>query len=284
MPLRHAYRLCPEAVFLPVDYDEYVKTSGKIKGILRSFTPLLEDVGIDEAFLDITDIDMRSEEIANKIKEKIMEETGLTCSIGIGPNKLLAKISSDMKKPDGLTIISSADTKEMIWPLPVRKLWGVGPKTEKRLHDIGIITIGDLASIPREKLIVDFGQSYGNYLYEASRGIDESPLITHWEPKSMSRETTFQRDTDNWNVIARNLADLTTDVVNSMKESGHQGKTVTIKVRFSNFETHTRAKTLDEFTDSLDIMRKAVFEVLGLIELKKKVRLIGMRVSNLKKV
>jgi DNA polymerase-4 len=284
MPLRHAYRLCPEAVFLPVDYDKYVKASEKIKAILKSFTPLLEDVGIDEAFLDITDIDMESEAIARRIKDKIREEIGLTCSIGIGPNKLLAKIASDMKKPDGLTIISPEDIKKMIWPLPVRKLWGVGPKTEKRLHDVGIITIGDLASIPPEKLIEDFGQSYGNYLYEASRGIDESPLITHWEPKSMSRETTFQRDIDNWNVIAKNLADLTRDVVNSMKESGYQGKTVTIKIRFSNFETHTRAKTLDEFTDSLDIMRKAVFEVLGLIELKKKVRLIGMRVSNLKKV
>jgi DNA polymerase-4 len=284
MPLRNAYRLCPEAIFLPVDYDAYVKASEKIKALLRSFTPLLEDVGIDEAFLDITDIDMASEEIANKIKEKIKVETGLTCSIGIGPNKLLAKIASDMKKPDGLTIISPEDIQKMIWPLPVRKLWGVGPKTEKRLQDIGIITIGDLASIPPEKLIGDFGQSYGNYLYEASKGIDETPLITHWEPKSMSRETTFQRDTDNWTLIAKNLADLTKDVVDSMKASGYQGKTVTIKIRFSDFETHTRAKTLDNFTDSLDIIRKAAFEVLGRIELKKKVRLIGMRVSNLKKV
>ena len=284
MPLRHAYRLCPEAIFLPVDYDAYVKASEKIKALLRSFTPLLEDVGIDEAFLDITDIDMASEEIANKIKEKIREETGLTCSIGIGPNKLLAKIASDMKKPDGLTIIAPEDIQNMIWPLPVRKLWGVGPKTEKRLQDIGIVTIGDLASIPPEKLIGDFGQSYGNYLYEASKGIDETPLITQWEPKSMSRETTFQRDTDNWTLIAKNLADLTKDVVGSMKASNYQGKTVTIKIRFSDFETHTRAKTLDDFTDSLDTIRKAAFEVLGRIELKKKVRLIGMRVSNLKKV
>jgi DNA polymerase-4 len=284
MPLRHAYRLCPEAVFLPVDYNEYAKVSGKIKAILRGFTPLVEDVGIDEAFLDITDIDMESEEMVKRIKDKITEETGLSCSIGIGPNKLLAKIASDMKKPDGLTIISPENITKMIWPLPVRKLWGVGPKTEKRLQDIGITTIGDLASIPLEKLTGDFGQSYGNYLYEASRGIDETPLITRWEPKSMSRETTFQRDTDNWNVIAKNLANLTKDVVDSMKESGYQGKTITIKIRYSNFETHTRAKTLDEFTDSLDTIRKAAFEVLGRIELKKKVRLIGMRISNLKKV
>lgn len=283
MPLRHAYRLCPEAVFLPVDYDEYLKVSEKIKGILRNFTPLVEDVGIDEAFLDITDVDMESEEIAKRIKERIKKETGLTCSIGIGPNKLLAKIASDMKKPDGLTIISTADVKKLIWPLTVRKLWGVGPKTEKRLKDIGINTIGDLASIPLERLKEYFGQSYGSYLYEASRGIDESPVITYWEPKSMSRETTFQKDTDNWDVISKNLAELSRDVVDSMKESGYKGKTVTIKIRFSDFETHTRAKTLDDSTDSLEIIRKAAFEALAKIELKKKVRLIGVRVSSLQK-
>lgn len=284
MPLRRAYRLCPAAVFLPVDYDEYLKVSEKIKGILRNFTPLVEDVGIDEAYLDITDVDMESEEIAKRIKERIKKETGLTCSIGIGPNKLLAKIASDMKKPDGLTIISTADVKKLIWPLPVRKLWGVGPKTEKRLKDIGINTIGDLASIPLERLTEHFGESYGNYLYEASRGIDESPVITYWEPKSMSRETTFQKDTDNWNVISKNLAELSRDVVDSMKESGYKGKTVTIKIRFSDFKTYTRAKTLDDFTDSLEIIRKAAFEAFRRIELKKKVRLIGVRVSTLKKV
>jgi len=284
MPLRRAYRLCPEAIFLPVDYEEYKKVSEKIKDILRSFTPLVEDVGIDEAFLDITDVDMESEEIAKRIKERIRKETGLTCSIGIGPNKLLAKIASDMKKPDGLTIISEKDIQKVIWPLIVRKLWGVGPKTEKRLKDIGINTIGDLASLRLERLTEHFGESYGNYLYEASRGIDESPVITYWEPKSMSRETTFQKDTDNWNVISKNLAELSRDVVDSMKESGYKGKTVTIKIRFSDFETHTRAKTLDDFTDSLEIIRKAAFEAFGRIELKKKVRLIGVRVSTLKKV
>lgn len=284
MPLRKAYRLCPEATFLPVDYDEYLKVSEKIKEILRSFTPLVEDVGIDEVFLDITDVDMESEEIAKSIKERIRKEVGLTCSIGIGPNKLLAKISSDMKKPDGLTIISTADVKKLIWPLPVRKLWGVGPKTESRLKDIGINTIGDLASIPLERLIEYFGESYGNYLYEASRGIDESPVVTYWEPKSMSREITFQRDTDNWNIISKNLAELSKVVVDYMKESGYKGKTVMIKIRFSDFKTYTRAKTLDDFTDSLEIVRKAAFEALGRIELKKKVRLIGVRVSNLTKV
>lgn len=284
MPLQRAYRLCPEAIFLPVDYDEYMRVSEKIKDILRRFTPLIENVGIDEAFLDITDIDMESEEVAKKIKERIKKEVGLTCSIGIGPNKLIAKIASDMKKPDGLTIISEEDIRGTIWPLPARKLWGVGPKTERRLNEMGILTIGDLTSVPLESLTEEFGKSYGNYLYESSRGVDESPVITYWEPKSISRETTFQIDTDNWNVIAKNLAELTRDVVDTMKESGYKGKTVTVKIRFSDFNTYTKAKTLDDFSDSLEIIRKAAFEALGRIELKKKVRLVGVRVSSLKKI
>jgi len=284
MPLRTAYRLCPEAVFLPVDYDEYSRVSKIIKGILRSFTPLLEDVGIDEAFLDITDLNIGSEEVAREIKKKIKDELHLTCSIGIAPNKLLAKIASDMKKPDGLTMVSEKDIERLIWPLPVRKLWGVGPKTEACLKDIGINTIGKLASKTLEELVADFGQSYGRYLYEASKGIDESPVVTHWEPKSMSREITFQTDTDNWQTIAKNLAELAQDVVDNMKQFGYKGKTITIKIRFSDFKTHTRAKTLDDFTDSIDIVRKAAFEALGRIELKKKVRLIGIKVGRLIKV
>lgn len=284
MPLRTAYRLCPEAVFLPVDYDEYLRVSKIIKDILRSFTPLLEDVGIDEAFLDISDLNIGSEEIAMEIKKKIKDELDLTCSIGIAPNKLLAKIASDMKKPDGLTIVSEKDIERLLWPLPVRKLWGVGPKTEACLKDIGINTIGKLASKPLEELVAHFGQSYGRYLYEASKGIDESPVVIHWEPKSMSREFTFQTDTDNWQIIAKNLAELTQDVVDNMKQFGYKGKTVTIKIRFSDFKTHTRAKTLDDFTDSIDIVRKAAFEALGRIELKKKVRLIGIKVGRLVKV
>ncbi len=189
-----------------------------------------------------------------------------------------------MKKPDGLTIVSEGDIEKIIWPLAVRKLWGVGPKTEAYLKSIGINIIGELAAMPLEKLIGHFGASYGNYLYEASRGIDESPLVTHWEPKSSSREVTFQRDTNDWQTIARTLASLTKEVAEDIKQSKHLCKTVTLKVRFEDFKTYTRAKTMDEFTGSNEIIRKAVFEALGKIELKKKVRLIGVRVSNLKKI
>ena len=241
-------------------------------------------MGIDEAFLDISSVDRPSEEIAREIKKRIKDETGLTCSIGIAPNKLLAKMASDMQKPDGLTIISEDDIRSRIWPLSVRKLWRVGPKTEAYLKEMGIQAIGDLASLSLDRLIEEFGQSYGNYLHEASRGIDESPLVTYWEPKSISRETTFQRDVDNWQMIAKILAELTKEVVSSMKEEGYQGRTVTVKIRFKDFKTYTRAKTLSRYTDSEEEIRKAAFDCLGKFELKKKVRLVGVRVSNLKKV
>ncbi len=281
MPLRTAYKLCPEAIFLPVDYKEYSRLSAIIKNMLKEFTPEIEDVGIDEAFLDISGINKSAEEIAAEIKRRLKEETGLTGSIGIAPNKLLAKIASDMQKPDGLTIIAESDIENRIWPLAVRKLWGVGPKTEAYLKGVGIETIGRLASLSLEKLTELFGNSYGKYLYEASRGKDDSPLTTRWEPKSTSRETTFQRDVDNWQVLARNLAELTKEVISDMKNSGHKGRTVTVKVRFSDFKTHTRAKTLPEATDSLEEIRRAAFECLGRIEIKKKVRLIGVRVGRL---
>jgi DNA polymerase-4 len=280
MPLRTAYKLCHDAIFLPVDYQEYSRVSGIIKTILREFSPVMEDVGIDEAFLDISEVEGTPEEISAEIKKRIKEETGLTCSIGIAQNKLLAKIASDMEKPDGLTIITGKDIEGRIWPLPVRKLWGVGPKTEAYLKGTGIDTIGQLAAVPLEKLIEQFGNSYGSYLREASRGIDESPLVTHWEPKSTSRETTFQRDVDNWQVIARNLAELTREVVNDLKQSGRRGRNVTVKVRFNDFKTITRATTLQAASDSLEEIRKAAFDCLGRIELKqKKIRLIGVRVG-----
>ena len=285
MPLRTAYKLCPSAIFLPVDYEEYSRISEKFKAVLREFTPIMEDVGIDEAFLDISSIDRPSEEIAREIKKRIKEETDLNCSIGIAPNKLLAKIASDLEKPDGLTIITEEDIEKRIWPLPARKLWGVGPKTEAYLKEkMEIKTIGELASLSLERLVEEFGQSYGSYLYEAARGIDESELTTHWEPRSVSKETTFQRDLDNWQLIAKNLVELIKDVIITMKEEGYRGRTVTVKVRFNDFTTHTRAKTLDKFTDLEGEIRKAAFDCLGRFELKKKVRLIGVRISNLEKV
>jgi len=279
LPLRTAYKLCPEAVFLPVDYDEYSRVSQIIKDILQEISPVMEDVGIDEAFLDISKIPKPPEEIAQEIKERIKNETGLTCSIGIAPNKLLAKIASDIQKPDGLTIIKEQDIEGRIWPLLVRKLWGVGPKTEESLKKMGINTIGELASMPVDRLIEMYGKSYGHYLHEASMGIDESPLVTYWEPKSISRETTFQTDINNWQIIAKTIAELTKEVVDDIRQKGYKSRTVTLKVRFSDFKTYTRAMTLQEPTDSLEYIRKAAFQCLGRIELKMKVRLLGVRLT-----
>ncbi len=284
MPLMTAYKLCPHAVFLPVDMEEYARVSDVFKEVLREFSPVMEDVGIDEAFLDLSDIDKPPEQIAREIKERIEAVTGLSCSIGIAANKLLAKIASDMQKPDGLTIIAGGDIEARIWPLPVRKLWGVGPKTEAYLKGLSINTIGELASVPVEELVGHFGKSYGHYLYEASRGLDESPLVTHWEPKSISRETTFQQDSDHWQTIARNLARLTGETVTELRERGYRCKNVTVKIRFNDFKTQTRATTLDDPADNLEIIRKAAFYCLGKFDLKKKVRLVGMRVGGLIKL
>ncbi|HSD55259.1 MAG TPA: DNA polymerase IV, partial [Burkholderiales bacterium] len=195
MPLRTAARLCPTAVFLPVDFAEYHRYSEKLKAVMKSVAPHMEDRGIDEAFLDISAIERSSEDIAREIKQRIHHETGLTCSIGIAPNKLLAKMASELQKPDGLTIIDAADLEARIWPLGVRKVPGIGPKTEARLAEMGVHTIGELAALPIGTLVDSFGRSYGVFLYEAARGIDEDPIVTHWEPKQRSRETTFQEDT-----------------------------------------------------------------------------------------
>lgn len=284
LPLKTAYKLCPQAIFLPVDYAEYSRLSGMFKAILREISPVMEDVGIDEVYLDLSDIAGTNEEIADRIKRGIFAATGLTCTIGIAPNKLLAKIASDLNKPDGLTVITEASIEEKIWPLPVRKLYGVGPKTEAALKDLGIVTIGELAARPLDWLEERFGKSYGAYLFAAARGVDDSPLVTHWEPKSASRETTFEQDVTEWQTIARTLVALTREVVEDIHDRGLTARTVTVKLRYGNFETHTRAKTLAAASAREEEIRKAVFECLKRFELKgKRVRLLGVRLSGFNK-
>lgn len=281
MPLREAYRRCPQAIFLPVDYEEYSSVSEKIMAILREYISFVEPVSLDEAFLDVSDNVRPAEEIAREIKDRIMQETGLTASIGIAPNKLLAKIASDLNKPAGFTIIKEDEIEKALSELPVRSLWGVGKKTEAYLKNMGINTIGQLARLPLETLKEHFGNAFGQMLYEHSRGIDESPVITEWEPKSMSRETTYQRDTRDLGQIRSTLLELTVDVVKSLKNDGYKGRTVTVKIRYQGFVTVTKAKTLDEPTDFLDLTWKTALSLLSKFEFKKKVRLVGIRVSNL---
>lgn len=283
MPLRTAYQLCPQAVFLPVDYAEYARIAGRIKEVLGGFSPTLEDAGIDEAYLDLSGSDRPSEDIARDIKRVIRQATGLTCSVGIAPNKLLAKIASDLQKPDGLTVITPRDIETRIWPLPARKIPGVGPVTEERLRRMGIDTIGQLAAWPVEELVAAFGPAHGGFLSRAASGMDERPLVSHWEPKSHGREITFQRDIDDWQTIGRLLAGLSNEVARELRQKGIKGRTVGIKVRFADFETHTREKTLAAATDSAEVVRKAAFACLKRLNLRKKVRLLGVRVSELEK-
>jgi DNA polymerase-4 len=241
----------------------------------------MEDRGIDEAYLDISALERSSAEVAGEIKRRIHAATGLTCSIGIAPNKLLAKIASELQKPDGLTILAADDLEGRIWPLGVRKVPGIGPKTEVRLAEMGVRSIGELAAVPVETLVGEFGRSYGAFLYEAARGIDDSSVVTHWEPKQRSRETTFQEDTGNWQTIARTIAGLAREVAEELRDEGYRSRTVGIKLRFADFETHTREKTLAEPTDSELAIRKAAFECLGRLKLDRRVRLLGVRVGDL---
>jgi DNA polymerase-4 len=281
MPLRTAYRLCSDAVYLPVDFDAYAAISQRIKSILRQFSPACEDSGLDEAFLDISHCDEPPERIAAAIKQRIKAETGLSCSVGIAPNKLLAKLASDMDKPGGLTVLTEADVAAKVWPLPVRKLLGVGPKTETRLATLGVTTIGALAATPLATLQQTFGEAHGRHLHEAAQGIDETPIITAWEPRSLSRQVTFQHDISDKRVIAKELKTLIETVCADARDEGYRAKTVTVRIRFPDFETVTRQVTLARPSNALPAIMRAARECLDHIALAKKVRLIGVRLSGL---
>jgi DNA polymerase-4 len=284
MPLRTALKLCPQAIFLPVDFAQYRIYSEKFKTVMRSSSALMQDRGIDEAYLDISAVDRASDEIAREIKLGILESTGLTCSIGIAPNKLLAKMASELQKPDGLTILAATDVETRIWPLHVRKLPGIGPKTEARLAELGARTIGELAALPVEFLVERFGRSSGAFLHRAAHGDDDSPVVTESEPKSRSRETTFQEDTGDWQTIARTIAALAREVTEDLRGEGYRARSIGIKLRFADFETHTRVRTLPEPTDAEAAIRKAAFECLGRVKLDRRVRLLGVRVGELSSV
>lgn len=277
MPLRTAARLCPGAVYLPVDFAAYREYSARFKAVMRAVTPLFEDRGIDEAYLDISDVPGASEAIARDLKQRIRDETALTCSIGIAANKLLAKMASELDKPDGLTELGPGDVERRLWPLGVRKVPGIGPKTEARLAEIDVRTIGDLAALPREALVSAFGRAYGAFLHRAAHGIDDEPIVTHWEPKQRSRETTFDEDIGDWQVLARVVAELAREVAEDLRSEGRDARSVGIKLRFSDFRTVTREKTLEAPTRDPIVIRKAAFECLGRITLDRRVRLAGVR-------
>ena len=284
MGLMKAARLAPDAFLLPADFDAYEYYSQLFKSAVINIAPLIEDVGIDEIYIDLTEHTHCSADVAREIKQAITDATGLTCSIGITPNKLLSKICSDLDKPNGVTILMSGDIKSKIWPLPIRKINGIGPKSETRLMELGIHTIGDLAVIDPAVLIEHFGESYGEWLHYAANGVDDSPLITHWEPKSTGRETTFERDLHpkrDKAELSAILLQLCMRVSDDLKSRGYVGKTIGIKLRYDDFSTMTRDHTWPNYTDDPFAIRHGARLCLRRVPLVKKLRLLGVRVGGL---
>jgi len=283
MPISRAWKLCPEAVYRPVDYELYKKVSNEIMRILRKYADKFEQWGIDEAFLDITSRANSYEEaevLAHQIKMEILKNEGLTCSVGTGPNKLVAKIASDFQKPDGLTVVKEEDVEKFLAPLPVRKLLWVGRKTEQKLKRIGIRTIGDLANYDPTVLTENFGV-IGTQLYLMARGIDRSEVEERGEVKSISRDITFEQDTDDFEFVLKTLDRLSEEVQKDVSEQKFCFKTVTVKVRYENFETHTHGKTLHFVTNRLQDLQKTVKELVQkYLKPYRRIRLVGVRVSN----
>jgi len=284
LPITRAWQLCPEAVYLPVNYSLYQKVSARIMAILQGYSDKFERWGLDEAFLDVTSRVKNFEEakkLAQKIKKEVYEKERLTCSIGVGPNKLVAKIGSDFKKPGGLTVVRGEDAKAFLSPLRVRKLLWVGRKTESRLNMMGINTICDLSNFDASVLTEKFG-SAGTQLYLMAQGIDNSNVQERWERKSMSREVTFEEDTFDYALILDTMDAISKDLIQELTSSTFTFKTITVKVRYENFETHTHSKTLPFFTDRLkDIQKNARDLVQDYLRPNRKIRLIGVRLSNL---
>ena len=283
MPISYAYKLCPNATYLPPNMQLYIETSERIMSILREFSKRFEQVSIDEAFLDLSDLgDFNSAKaLALNIKKNLKEKEELTCSIGIGENKLIAKISSDIKKPDGLTIVMPEDKGEFLAPLSIEKIPGIGPKTKERLGDIGIKTIGDLQKKGKALLINLLGDNYGRWLYEQAHGIDNTVVEENYEIKSINRNITFEEDTTDINLMHSIILEMANDVHNTLIANNLSYKTVTLRVRYDNFQTVTKAKSLqyysNDFTTIVKICNKLLVEFLG----KRKTRQLGVRLSNL---
>jgi DNA polymerase-4 len=288
MGLMKAAALCPDALLLPADFDEYRRLSGLFKAAVAEIAPIIEDRGIDEIYIDLSHCEGVSEDggraAARAIKARIRERCGLSCSIGITPNKLLSKIASELEKPDGLTLLDEADLETRIWPLPASRINGVGPKASEKLARLGIETIGDLAHQSPAELIAHFGRSYGAWLHESAHGRDDRPVVTWSEPRSVSRESTFERDLhprlDREELTARFSA-LCERVAGDLKRKAYLGRTIGVKLRFEDFETITRDQTIASPTADAETIRTAARQCLKRIRIDRRLRLIGIRVSSL---
>jgi len=289
MGMMKAAVLAPDAVLLPVDFAEYRHYSRLFKAAVRAIAPRIEDRGIDEIYIDLTDVVVEPiagsiRATAQSIKDAVRDATGLRCSIGIAPNKLLAKIASDLDKPDGLTILADDDLQRRIWPLPARRINGIGPKSAARLGEHGIHTIGDLASADPAFLVATFGRANGEWMHRAAHGQDERPVVTHSEPQSISRETTFDRDlsaTRDREQLSAIFTELCEGVGDDLQRKGYAGRTIGVKLRYGNFSTVTRVHTIDEPTQSVNVIRRAAADCLKRADLTRRIRLIGVRVGGL---
>ncbi|MCF8149595.1 MAG: DNA polymerase IV [Burkholderiaceae bacterium] len=284
MGLMKAAQLAPDAILLPVDFDAYRHYSRLFKAAVAAIAPDIEDRGIDEIFIDLTNLPGDTLAIARRIKQAVTQATGLACSIGIGPNKLLSKIGSDLDKPDGLTLLEPADIPLRIWPLPVRKINGIGPKANEKLAALGVYTIADLARADPALLQEHFGRTFAEWLQRVANGIDERPVVTRSDPKSISRETTFERDLDHRQdraTLTQVFTALCTQVSADLQRKHFLARTIGIKLRFEDFRTVTRDLSLASPTADPAIIRRAARECLRRVPLELKLRLLGVRASTL---
>jgi DNA polymerase-4 len=248
----------------------------------------MEDRGVDEVYIDFTDVPGGQREggrtLARLIQRGILDATGLTCSIGVAPNKLLAKMASEFNKPNGISIVMADDLATRIWPLPCRKINGIGPKAEAKLAAADIHTIGELAQAPRDWLIAHFGNSYGAWLHEASHGRDDRPVITHSEPVTISRETTFERDlhaVQDREQLGAIFTRLCEQVAQDLQRKGYLGRTIGIKLRYDNFKSVTRDQSIEFYTADAATLRRVAGQCLKRVDLQRRLRLLGVRVSSL---
>jgi DNA polymerase-4 len=290
MGLMKAAKLCPQAIILPVDFDEYRKYSRRFKEVITEIAPLMEDRGVDEVYIDFTHVAGGQREggrvLARLIQKSIFAATGLTCSIGVAPNKLIAKMASEFNKPNGISVVFEGDLEGRIWPLPCRKVNGIGPKADEKLQHHGIRTIGELAARDRDWLIANFGKASGAWMHEVAWGRDDRPVVTESEPVSMSRETTFERDLH----AVRDRAELGAifthlceKVAEDLQRKGYVGKTIGIKLRYDDFKIATRDQTIDHFTADAKAIRQIGGQCLKRVPLERPLRLLGVRVGALVK-
>jgi len=284
MGMMKAAQLAPDAILLPTDFESYRHYSRLFKAAIASFTPQIENRGIDEIYIDVSDLPGESAEIGKRMKNAVYEATGLTCSICIAPNKLLAKIGSELDKPDGLTILTMDDLPTRIWPLAARKVNGIGPKANEKLAALGLVTVGDIAAADLGFLQTHFGPTYAAWLARIAQGQDDRDVVVSSTPKSMSRETTFERDLHpkhDRTTLSAKFTDLCKRVADDLQRKGFVGRTVGIKLRFDDFRTVTRDLTIPVATADATEIRRAATECLKRIPLDRRLRLLGVRVSAL---